>query len=301
MRAPLFIAIFALAACSDAYPPLTGTSGDLALPRVEVAAADMQVAPSPPPTSPTEAETANPAAESFLAYSYSYGFTLPAAAVKPVADTHMRRCIAAGPQRCQVLGSSSQNYSEDQVSATLSLRAAPDHLDGFMASARDEVDAADGRLETSSVATEDLTRQIIDTDARLTAQTTLRDRLQALLETRDGELADLLAVERELARVQGEIEAATSTLAALRKRVEMSRVDITYGSRRAVATGSAVSPVGEALRDFVRTLSWGLASVIRFIAAVLPWLVFVGLPLALLLRWFLRRRRRVAPAKLPSR
>ena len=299
MRALFLTATLTLVACEAAQSPssrydLVETDAAMEM------ASDVQTAPPLEARSPVP-DDANPSARSYLAYSYVYGFVLSPASVKPVAEAHRERCVQAGPARCQVLGASSQSYSEDQVSASLSLRAAPDYLDGFMEAARADVDDADGRLETSSVSAEDLTRQIIDTDARLTAQTTLRDRLQSLLETRDGELKDLLDVERELARVQGEIESATSTLAALRKRVQMSRVDLSYTSRRAVASGSALAPVGEALRDFVRSLAWGLASVIRFIAVALPWLLFVVVPFALLLRWVLRRRRRVPPAKLPAR
>ena len=77
---------------------------------------------------------------------------------------------------------------------------------------------------------EDLTRQIVDTEAAVRARTALRDRLQAILATRPGKLSDLLEVEKELARVQGELDATQSELAVMRTRVVTSLLTITYSS-----------------------------------------------------------------------
>jgi hypothetical protein len=234
---------------------------------------------------------------SMIAYRYGYGINLPAPAVEPVMRAHMERCLQAGQTRCQVLNASSQTRDADYTSAFLSLRAAPEWLDEFRSGLETSLEERDGRVVDSSVSAEDLTRQIFDADARLTAQTALRERLLRLLETRDAELNELLSVERELARVQAQIESATSQLKTLRQRVSMSVVDLRYESRQRAVTPTSVSPVVAALKDFVGTLSEGLAGVIRFIAAALPWLLFVILPLIFILRWALRRRSRRATPK----
>jgi len=123
----------------------------------------------------------------------------------------------------------------------------------------------------------------------------LRTRLENLLETRNAKLPDLLALERELARVQSEIESATANLKALRARVSMSVVNLSYTSERVAVSRSSVSPIGSALKDFVGIVSEGLAGVIRFLAALLPWMIFVIIPGLFLLRWFWRRRKKVKP------
>lgn len=235
------------------------------------------------------------APQSMMAYRYNYGISLPAKAVEPVMRTHMQRCLDAGPSACQVLNASAQEHSEDHTSAYLSLRAAPDWLNEFRDGLESSLEASDGKVINSSVSAEDLTRRIFDADARLTAQTALRDRLLNLLETRDAGLQDLLSVERELARVQAEIESATAQLKTLRQRVSMSVMDVRYESRARAVTQSAFAPVINALTGFFRTLSEGLASVIGFIAVALPWLLFVILPGIALFRWFWRRTRK--PAK----
>ena len=258
--------------------------------------------PVPPPNSPQNPKSQdNPSSQSFLAYRYNYGFSLPAKSVAATAKSHAQICLEAGPNKCQVLNSSTSAYNKDQVSANLSLRAEPNWLDSFKSEIQSSVEAAKGDMTNNSVSAEDLTRQILDTDARLKAQTTLRDRLQRLLATRDAKLNDLLALERELARVQSQIESATTTLNVLRKRVSMSGVNINYQSQSVAVSQSALSPIGRALKGFVGGFSRGLADVINFLAAVLPWLILVIIPgLWLIRRWWRGRQTRKSSVTKPK-
>lgn len=243
-----------------------------------------------------ENKRANPTG-TYLAYRYGYGLVMPASAVKPTSDKHMKICRDAGPRKCQITGSNTQTHSDENIRANLSLRAEPKWLQSFIADMKVDIADIDGRIENENTSVEDLTRAILDTDARLKAQTTLRTRLENLLETRDAKLPDLLALERELARVQAEIESATANLKALRARVSMSVVNLSYTSERVAVSRSSVSPIGHALKDFVGIVSNGLAGVIRFLAALLPWMIFVIAPSLFLLRWFWRRRKNVKAAE----
>ncbi|MEP3655392.1 MAG: DUF4349 domain-containing protein [Litorimonas sp.] len=236
-------------------------------------------------------DSADPAGV-FLAYRYGYGLVMPSASVKPTADKHMQICRDAGTSKCQIIGSNTNNYSEEDIRANLSLRAEPEWLQTFVTGMKADIAEIDGRIESENTSVEDLTRAILDTDARLKAQTTLRTRLENLLATRDAKLPDLLALERELARVQAEIESATANLKALRARVSMSVVNLSYTSERVAVSRSSVSPIGEALKDFVGIVSEGLAGVIRFLAALLPWMIFIIIPGLFLSRWFWRRRKK---------
>lgn len=247
-----------------------------------------KVAPAPPPGS---APDENPSSQSFLAYRYNYSFALPVKSVQPTMKAHMQECLQAGPDKCQVLSSTTSSQSESYANAYLRLRGEPDWLKAYMGRLESSVSDAKGELVESGVSAEDLTRSILDTDARLKAQITLRTRLEGLLETRDAKLPDLLALERELARVQGEIESATTTLNVLKKRVSMSTLDINYQTKTAAVSSSAFAPIGRALKSFVRDVSYGIGNVIEFFAAILPWLLFVIIPGLWLLRRFWRARR----------
>jgi hypothetical protein len=243
-------------------------------------------APAPIPDEPgTE-----PMGGQMLAYTYDATVTLPSGAVGDVMTAHREACQAAGSATCQVLSASVYGQDEERVSASLSFRAAPAYLAGFRASLAGDAAEAGGRLTAEQQRVENLTRQITDLSARLGAQETLRDRLIALLERSDGEVGELLQVERELARVQGEIESMVSQLRYLEGRVSMSLMTVQYEPTIEAFSPGKRQPLLDAFRDFFGILAESLAGFIRFVALALPWLV-IGLPvLWLILRRFRRRR-----------
>ena len=245
-------------------------------------------------------DTANPSALSFMAYRYAYSFELPGEAVAPTLALHRDRCLDASPSRCQVLSSGSSSHGEDAMRGQLHFRAEPDFLVDFVEAAQTDVETADGERTSYSMNSEDLTRQYLDTDARLAAQTALRNRLQSLLETRDAELANLLAVEQELARVQAQIESATTALEVLRKRVSMSEVTFDYRTKGAFERGN---PVGDAFANFGHNVGAAFAAIVVLVSYLLPWLV-IGIPLVwLTLRAIgrVRRRNRTKTARPSTR
>lgn len=315
------IAGLALAAlllgCNDMSPPKdapVGAGGEgYAIMDAEMAARE-QTAPAPSMLPPVENAAAiqqpgvprapsDPAPVAFLAYSYQTGLELPGDKLTGVMQGHIKACQDVGPRRCQLIGSYTQGAPDTHLSASVSLRGEPAWLAGFMSGLEAQADAAGGRILSQSTSTEDLTRAIVDTEATLKAQRALRDRLQKLLEDRPGRLSDLLEVERELARVQGEIDAHASHLAVMRTRVDMSALTLSYESAARPLRGDTFRPLGEALAGFLGYVVQGLAAIITLIALLLPWAVVLGLFGWLALLW--RRRnggrfiRRKAPPPAP--
>lgn len=299
MLLAMLLAMLLLGACSSqdtAAPPDAVAGKAMSAESVAMVTADaaagaapaLAIAPAPPgPGAPNlPPTTASPA---LIAYSYAMSLELPARQVIAARDAHIQACTAAGPSQCQLLNSSSNVMGEEQVSAGLQLRGTPAWLEAFRATVAADAARLDGRVIGSSISSEDLTRQIVDTEATLRAQTKLRDRLSELLAKHQGKLADLLEVERELARVQGEIDARTSELNVMRTRIAMSDLSISYQSRGVLVSDRTADPTIAALLEFVDTVSYSFASVIRFIAAALPWLL-VLLPGLWLLRRAWRRR-----------
>ena len=227
-----------------------------------------------------------------LAYAYAYTIETPTDEVAALAGLHEQACVQAGPQRCQVIGSSTQAYGEDQRMATLEIRAEAGWLTAFRNGLAQDAEAADGRIADTSTISEDLTRALIDTEAHLRAKTALRDRLQTMLATRDGNLQTVLEVERELARVQGEIDAATSTLEVMQARVAMSRLTVTYQSRGVLTPDDATAPVSDALNNALGLFMMGLAAIVTILAFALPFALAI-VPIAWLVL-VARKRRRAA-------
>lgn len=298
----LTTAAISLTACGNSAPHMEAAAPEpmmadmqqgVMAERGQMKMAQSEIASAPPQGSSQD----NPTAQSFLAYRYDYSFSLPVKSVASTAKSHAQICMDAGPQLCQILGSNTHAQSEDYVNASLRLRAEPQWLKTFAGNMIASVESAKGEMTNSGTSVEDLTRSILDTDARLRAQTTLRTRLEGLLETRNAELKDLLALERELARVQSQIESATTTLKVLRKRVSMSAVTINYQTKQVAISGSTVGPIGRSFKNFFGTVADGLASVIDFIAAILPWLILI-IPILWVLRRFWRRRKSVRPVQI---
>ena len=90
--------------------------------------------------------------------------------------------------------------------------------------------AALGTVDRQRVSTDDVTDQVVDLDARLTNLVAVRDRLRGYLD-RAEDLEDIVAIERELTRVQTEIDTLTNQLDRLRSQVAMSQVSLTLNRK----------------------------------------------------------------------
>lgn len=286
-----------VAACGDGVgaPSSIDESQDAAFGVMEMASPDMARQPAPSPAPPPQSGEVTPAPEApeqFIAYRHSLGFRLPVAEVEPVMSSHVEACRSAGTSTCIVTNSNLNNQSDDYVTANVSIRAKPDWIETFMAGVDAEAEGAGGEISFRNTSAEDLTRTIIDTGARLDASKTLRTRLQTLLETRDGDLSELLSIERELARVNSEIDGTESYLRALRLRVSMSELSVGYDTKQTVFGPRRENPLGRAFGDFFYNLSGGLAGVITAFALGLPWLFLIGAMLWIWLRVIWPRIRR---------
>jgi vacuolar-type H+-ATPase subunit E/Vma4 len=242
---------------------------------------------SVPPAPPPGGDVAN--AGALLAYSYSMAIAAPKTHVAQLMNAHQGACLAAGIAVCQVLGASVNSYGEDDVSAYLNLRAEPQWLADFRARIAADATAAGGEITADTVSTEDLTQYITDASARLEAKKALRERIKGLLENREGSLSDVLAAERALADVQGEIDSMTASLEAAKARVAMSALSIAYSSDPETSV-SLWKPLAESLKGFGRTSAQSLAEAIDFAARAWPYFILALIALAILRLWWRRRR-----------
>ena len=114
-----------------------------------------------------------------------------------------------------------------------------------------------------------------------------RSCLEGLLASRQGKLSDLIEVEEQLSSTQGEIDAARSELAMMRTRVAASEMTLDYS---APATFGAIwAPVTQATKGATGVFAGGVGIVITVFAAIAP-LAFLGGLIALLARWFSKRK-----------
>jgi Domain of unknown function (DUF4349) len=168
--------------------------------------------------------------------------------------------------------------------ATLELRIPAPRFDAAMGGL-----APIGKVEHSSVTAEDVGEEYVDVRARVANARRLETRLIDLLATRTGKLEDVLAVERELARVREEIERNEGRMRWLGARVATSTVSVTVSEKAPiVGENPGQSVIGQAFvrawQNFIGLVAWVIAS--------LGVLVPVAVVLWLAARWWQGRRKR---------
>jgi hypothetical protein len=225
-----------------------------------------------------------------LAYSHSYGLELPGREIRPMVERHQQACADAGPTVCQVLGADIHD-AQGETAAMLKLQAQPMWLSAFRARLDGDASAAGGKVTASGTESEDLSRDLVDTEAALKAKIVLRDRLQGLLAHHQGKLGELVSVEHNLAQVQGEIDAAQSELRMMRTRVQTSVLTVDYHTLPAPVSARAAAPLKASLDGAFAVFMRGAGLLVTVSAALAPFLV-VGVPV-----WLVLRRRPRGPAR----
>lgn len=294
----------ALASCDDGAQEVTElvTSVDIAEPvsgEGSFSGGPGTTAPPPPPPPPpvdssVGAEDANaasaapppmtvPVAAPQIAYRFDYGFRVPKAAIQPLQERHVDMCEARGPNICRVISMEQSDDDGDYAYGALALAVAADTARDFGKSLAEVSGQMDGELSSSSIQGEDLSKKIVDTEARLRARSLLRDRLMEILRNREGTVAELVEAERGVAQVNEEIDQARSWLAEMRGRVAFTQMQIRYeaGSRN---TGSFVKPI----RDAWGSIGGLLGGLIAFLIIAVTVLVPLGLVVWLLVTLFRR-------------
>ena len=230
------------------------------------------------------------ASERLLAHRYTMRFQIPADSLSDIVENALDACVAAGDNTCQIVTVDQGDQHTDRAHAKIFLRAAPAWFKTYQADLLTSASDAKGELASSSLSSEDLTIQIVDTDAKLATLKTLRTRLTNLLAVKGSSVKDLVEVERELARVQGEREIITARSKVLKTRVSMVEARLTYQSKRKIVRQSTFSPVKYSATEFFGNVAYGLSGLIDFVAYVLPWLLLI-IPSIWGLRKFWRRRK----------
>ena len=240
---------------------------------------------------------APPGTAPMMAYTYGWNFAVPTGEMSNLLAAHKKLCEDAGPTKCYVTSSSLSGIGKEGASGALSMRATESWVRDFEKGVSDGLKPFGGSIYSNNRTAEELTAQIVDNEARLRSMLAYRDSLQAMLDSKPGKLGDLLQIQQTLAQAQGDIDSRQSVLAALKLRVSMSVLNFSYQPEYAAASESIWRPLGEAFGDFVPAFARTLADIVRFIAAILPVLIFGALAIFGLLALF---RWRGGPRRKPS-
>jgi Domain of unknown function (DUF4349)/Putative zinc-finger len=203
------------------------------------------------------------------------------------ASDAMGRLVRARGGYIEKLDAKAQTGSARTLSAALRIPAK--QLDGFLADLRGL-----GRVEQESQSNEEVSAEYVDLQARLRSAQATERRLIELLATRTGKLEDVLEVERELARIRGEIESMQGQSNLLLHRVSYAtvQVDLSEEYHEKLASGASTgTKLRNAFIEGIHTLEDGIVGALIFLLnegpAILFWLAVFGLP-----GWLIWRRRR---------
>ncbi len=251
MRKALFllapVSLLALAACSpeaDNQSPFGESAAEVA----EDSSTQAEAAAEPPAGGDLAAlgERAEiPITLPQIAYAFDLGFRLAGEDIVALQQEHADMCEALGPMNCRIVQMSSSGEVGEDIRGELQLAVASDKARGFAKVLSGAAKEAGAEAFRANLQGEELSKNIVDTEARLRSRIALRDRLLATLETRKGKVEELVEAERGIAMVNEEIDAAQSWLREQKGRVAMSRMTVSYET--ANPGGSFLDPIEGAI------------------------------------------------------
>jgi len=218
-----------------------------------------------------------------IAYVYRYGFRVNAGEIAPLQSAHADLCETKGPQVCRIINLSQSGGEGDYANASLEMEIAAPQARSFGDTLTQLAEKQGGEPIDTSISGTDLSKQIVDTQARLRARIVLRDRLMEILRNRSGKVSELVEAERGVAEVNEEIDQAQSWLAEMKGRVSFSKMTVSYNAGSPSA-GSFLEPIRHALGSAGSILGMTIAFMISAAIFLLPWAIIIGLV------WWSRKR-----------
>jgi hypothetical protein len=172
----------------------------------------------------------------------------------------------------------------DARSLTATLRVPSARFDATLASLRSL-----GQVIDENQSGEDVATQMVDLEARLKNSRNTESRLAEVLKRRTGDVGDVLEVEREIARVRGEIEQLDAQRKQLQDRVTYATVSLNVREERQAKIDTGTVTLGMQLRnafvDGIQAVYASAAGTVLTVLRVAPVLVFW----AIVLWWPVRR------------
>ncbi len=214
-----------------------------------------------------------------LAYTYDYKWRMPASEIGPLQRRHASLCEQQRPGSCQILAMNKSGEEASEVRGTLQMAVASRQARAFGALLEDEAEDAGAEQVSAEIASDELSKQLVDTEARLRSRTELRDRLLDVLKTRRGTVEELVEAERNVARVNEEIDQVRSWLKEMEGRVAYSRVTVRYETGVPVSS-DFLAPVQGAVGS--------LGSIFGYLVAIMILLGSVAIPIGGAV-WLVRR------------
>ena len=187
--------------------------------------------------------------------------------------------------------SDQSSVTSTQRRATWRVRVPVDHFDAFLAAV-----SRLGEVRQNHVGSQDVTEEYFDIEARIRNKQEEEKRLLKHLSDSTGKLEDILAVERELSRVRGEVEQMQGRLRFLANRTELSTITIEateWKDYKPPVAATFPTQLGRTFFNSVDNLVAFGKAILLVVVALAPWLPLIVLGI-FVARWLVRASRKAS-------
>jgi len=198
-----------------------------------------------------------------------------------------------------VTSESKQRESSDPAQRTLDIKLVVRVPSNQFGRAFDEIKKLAGNTPSENVTSQDVTEDFIDLEARIKTQKALEVQFLEIMRQAN-KISDALEVQRQIAEVRTDIEKLEGRKRFLENRSSLSTINVNIQTPKPVI---AVTETGfrqslrEALSDSISLASDMVLFFARFVIMMVPVTLFVLLPSALMIRYLLRRAKRIRLAQ----
>jgi hypothetical protein len=205
-------------------------------------------------------------------------------------ENAQRRITAIAESKGGFVVESQQSSSDLQATRDIVLMSVRVPSDRF-AETLDEIRKTASRVVVETVKGEDVTEEFVDIEAQLKAKRALEEQFMSIMK-RANTVDDALSVQSQLAEVRSVIERIEGRKRFLENQSSLSTIKLRLQTAKVFAASSA--GFGARLTDafgsgFDVAMNF-ILGLVTFVIAVLPFAVFVGLPLFAIIRYVLRRQ-----------
>ncbi|WP_424357828.1 DUF4349 domain-containing protein [Methanocella sp. MCL-LM] len=251
--------------------------------------------------------------------SYNYGAPVPTATSSTSSDLGNRKVIMTASIQIEtnkfnesvdkvrflatsaggyVQSSSMNMYDQNRRTSTITIKVPQTAYEQTLSEIRKL-----GTVKSDSSSGSDVTLQYVDLESRLKNLKAEESRLIAIMD-RANNVTEILAVERELSRVQGEIESYQARLNVLNSQIDFATITVYITEPQPVV--SYDWGIGDAITEAVHAFVGMIAGLIVLTGYLIPLVLYLALGLAviyLLIRgalWLYRRSQRRKAAAAPK-
>jgi hypothetical protein len=223
--------------------------------------------------------------------------------VPSTTDTQQRIVsIAEAHGGFVVASEAKQRDSQEPAQRTLDIKLVVRIPENQFGAALDQIRGLGGNLSEAKITGQDVTEEFIDLEARIKTQKALEQQFLQILRQAT-KIADAMEVQQQIADVRTDIEKLEGRKRFLENRSSLSTITVNIITPRpmvVVPTSGFRHSVGEAISESIDVGAAILLFFVRFAIVMIPIGVLVLLPAGLIVRYVMRRAKRMRLAEALS-